>query len=367
MTLFCGAFFLESQGELLYIPPQKNRTLIAHFTITQHKQRRIIMKKSRFLLAIAVVGLLGVTAEPAWSGNVKITPLGTHDGEFCRRDRAFLFEDPNGTTLLFDAGQSVLGPSDPRLGKVDVVLLSSVHSDHLGNRIPPALNTGTCAKPNTSVSTMPNSNTAEIAAKKKSKVVVGGQMHTFMKKKVAAAGGSEKQVALVRFGGKRTIGGVKIAIIPAFHSNGLSPAFLNKTMADAMKPDGLTAYVGPDNGYILTFTNGLVVYLSADTGLTADMETVVNRYYKAELAIITIGDIYTMGPEEAAWAVNELIKPKAVIPTHANEESTKGGKVKPGSKTEKFTKLVKDIPFHLPLSGRTMEFDGNAKCVSGCS
>jgi len=325
------------------------------------------MKKSMFLLAIAVVSFLGLTTEPAWAGNVKITALGTHDGEFCRRDRAFLFEDPNGTTILFDAGRSVLGPSDPRLGKVDVVLLSSVHSDHLGDQIPPALNAGTCARPDTSVSIMPNSNTAEIAAKKKSKVVVGGQMHAFMIKKVVAAGGTKKQVAVLRFGGKRTVGGVKIAIIQAIHSNGLSPAFLNNTMADAMKSDGLTAYVGPDNGYILTFTNGLVVYLSADTGHTADMETIVRRYYKAELAIITIGDIYTMGPEEAAWAVNELIKPKAVIPTHANEESTKGGKVKPGSKTEKFMKLVMGIPVHLPLSGRTMEFDGNAKCVSGCN
>ena len=306
--------------------------------------------------------------EPAMAGNVKITALGTHDGEFCRIDRAFLFEDPNGTTLLFDAGRSVLGPSDPRLGKVDVVLLSSVHSDHIGDKIPSALNAGTCAKPDTSVSAMPNSNTAEIAAKKKSKVVVGGQMHTFMRTKVVAAGGSKKQIAVTRFGGKRTVKGVKIALIPAFHSNGLSPAFLNKTMADAMKPDGLTAYVGPDNGYILTFTNGLVVYLSADTGHTSDMETLVRRYYKAELAIMAIGDIYSMGPEEAAWAVNELIKPKAVIPTHANEVSTEGGKVKSGSKAEKFMKLVaKSIPVHLPLSGRIMEFDGDAKCVSGCN
>jgi len=324
------------------------------------------MKKLLLLLAIVAVGLLGYTPGSVGAANVKITPLGTHDGEFCRRDRAFLFEDPNGTTLLYDAGRSVLGPSDPRLGKVDVVLLSSVHSDHLGDRIPPALNAGTCAKPDTSVSTKPNSNTANIAAAKKSKVVVGGQMRAFLRKKVIAAGGSKKQMKLLRFGGKRIIGGVKIAIIPTSHSNGVSPAFLNKTMADAMKPDALTAYVGPDNGYILTFTNGLVVYLSADTGHTADMETIVRRYYKANLAVVNMGDIFSMGPEEAAWAINELIKPKAVIPTHANEAATKGGKLKPKSKTARFMKLVKDIPVHLPLSGKTMEFDGNAKCVAGC-
>ncbi len=323
------------------------------------------MKKFLLLLVIAAVGHLGPTTGAAWAANVKITPLGTHDGEACRRDRAFLFEDPNGTTLLYDVGRSVMGPSDPRLGKVDVVLLSSVHSDHLGDKVSAALNAGTCAKPKLTVKTTPNSNTANIAAAKKSKVVVGGQMRAFLRKKVIAAGGSKKQMQLLRFGGKRTVGGVKIAIIPTSHSNGLSPAFLNKTMADAMKPDGLTAYVGPDNGYILSFTNGLVVYLSADTGHTADMETIVRRYYKANLAIINMGDVFSMGPEEAAWAINELIKPKAVIPSHANE-ATKDGKAKPNGKRAKFMKLVKDIPVHLPLSGKTMEFDGNAKCVAGC-
>ncbi len=117
---------------------------------------------------------------------------------------------------------------------------------------------------------------------------------------------------------------------------------------------------------LFSFTNGLVVYLSADTGHTADMEVLVRRYYKAELAIMNMSDIATMGPEEAAWAVNELIKPKAAMPTHSNEGATKGGKVIPGTKTDKFLKLVKGIPVHVPLSGRTMEFDGDAKCVKGC-
>ena len=96
------------------------------------------------------------------------------------------------------------------------------------------------------------------------------------------------------------------------------------------------------------------------------MATIVNGYYKANLAVVAIGDIYTMGPEEAAFAVNALIEPKAVIPTHANEEATAGGKVKPGTKTARFTSLVEGIPVHPPLSGVTMEFDGNARCVAGC-
>jgi hypothetical protein len=139
-------------------------------------------RKWLFVLLFAYAVVLGSSS--VWAQTVKVTPLGTHEGNFCRADRAFLFEDPNGTTLLYDVGRSVLGSSDPRLGKVDVVLLSSVHGDHLGARIPPALNAGTCAKPDTSVSTTPNSSTAEIAAKKKSKVVVGGQVHDFLRKRL---------------------------------------------------------------------------------------------------------------------------------------------------------------------------------------
>src|SRR3546814_18370634 len=100
------------------------------------------------MLAIlgAAVAIAAVQPAQAENENVKITPLGTHDGEFCSFDRALLLEDPDGTTVLYDAGRSVLGPDDPRLGSVDLVLLSHVHGDHLGDRVPPAMNAGTSAK-----------------------------------------------------------------------------------------------------------------------------------------------------------------------------------------------------------------------------
>ena len=67
-----------------------------------------------------------------------------------------------------------------------------------------------------------------------------------------------------------------------------------------------------------------------------------------------------------AFSINELIKPNTVIP-QPNEEATKGGKLKAGTKTGNLKVLInKNIAFHLPLSGVTMEFDGNAKCVKGC-
>ena len=67
------------------------------------------------------------------AGVVKVTPLGGQDGEFCLLDRALIFEDPNGTRILYDAGRTVAGPDDPRLGQIDVVLVSHVHGDHAGD------------------------------------------------------------------------------------------------------------------------------------------------------------------------------------------------------------------------------------------
>ena len=302
---------------------------------------------------------------PALAANVKVTPLGGQEGEFCRLDRALIFEDPNGTRLLYDAGRTVAGPNDPRLGKIDVILVSHMHGDHVGNQHMKAVNAGTCAKPDRSVKATPNSNSVNIALAKKAKIVTGSEMPRFFAGKLKAAGGNPKDSMLVRFGAMKKVGGVGITTVPAVHSNGLAPAFIGGSLGDSMKAAGITGYVGPPTGYVLKFTNGLVVYLSGDTGITAEQDVVVRGHYKAKLAVINIGDTFTTGPTEAAYVINELVKPASVIASHANEEATKGGKVRPGTRTETFIKASK-VPVHVPLSGKTMEFDGGGKCVSGC-
>ena len=90
--------------------------------------------------AIFLAALLA--SSTAWAQNVKITPLGSHAGELCTRDRATIFEDPTGVRILYDAGQSVTGADDPRLGKIDVVILSHAHGDHIGDLKLKALESG---------------------------------------------------------------------------------------------------------------------------------------------------------------------------------------------------------------------------------
>jgi len=324
------------------------------------------LKLRTSLRYISAALLAAITAgQAAIAADVKITPLGSQEGEFCQLDRALLLEDPDGTRLLYDPGRTVAGAEDPRLGKIDAILVSHMHGDHVGDRHIAAVGDGDCKSTAFPVEVLPNTNTVNIALAKDAKIVTGSEMPKFFAGKLQALGGDPKKSELVRFGASRKVGGVTVTTVPAVHSNGISGHMIGGELGDMLNAAGLTAYAGPPTGYVLTFSNGLVVYLSGDTGITAEQETVVREHYKAKLVVINIGDTFTTGPAEAAWVVNKLIKPEAVIVSHANQPSTQGGKVIAGTRVDEFSKLSK-VPVHVPLSGRTMTFNGKGKCVSGC-
>lgn len=316
-------------------------------------------------LGLAWLGGAGSALADTAAATVKVTPLGGISGEFCPQDRAILFEDPNGTRILYDPGRTVAGASDPRLGKVDIVLVSHMHGDHVGNAHNRAPNAGSCAQPDLSVSALPKTNVVDIAIAKNAKIITGSDMPAFFAAKLKAQGGDPRNSLLARFGGSVTVGGVRVATVTALHSNGVDPELIGDELGKAMKEAGITGDVGPATGYVVTFSNGLVTYLSGDTGISADQKLVVHDYYHAQLAVMNMGDGFTTGPAEAAYVINELVKPNSVVVSHANEVGTVEGKVRPGSKTEAFVKASK-VPAYVPLSDKTLEFDSRGHCVAGC-
>ena len=104
---------------------------------------------------------------------------------------------------------------------------------------------------------------------------------------------------------------IKIHMVPAQHSSGTD---LNVTRPEFMKGirflDGGTAV-----GYVLELENGFRIYHSGDTDVFGDM-ALIQRFHKPDLALVCIGGHFTMDPAGAAYAVRELLKPKQVVPMH---------------------------------------------------
>jgi len=102
-------------------------------------------------------------------------------------------------------------------------------------------------------------------------------------------------------GGTQTIDGVRVTLTQAFHSSGLS------------SPTG-PVYAGMPNGVILDVDGLAKVYHAGDTDVFSDMKLIA-RLFAPEIAILPIGDYFTMGAKGAALAV-EFLQPKAIVPCH---------------------------------------------------
>src|SRR5262249_18698813 len=167
--------------------------------------------------------------------------------------------------------------------------------------------------------TLPYSNVAEIAAGKSSAVLVSADVSAFLASKIASlrgtppppcapAGGvvvprSQPCTPNIRFGASRTLTrragapGVRITAVHAEHGNGLDPPFLIEPERTNLASNGLLVQMGPALGYVLTFTNGLTVYLTGDTGHTSDMASIIRDYYAPKLVVFNHGHIFTTPPD----------------------------------------------------------------------
>jgi L-ascorbate metabolism protein UlaG (beta-lactamase superfamily) len=95
--------------------------------------------------------------------------------------------------------------------------------------------------------------------------------------------------------------GLSITMVQAFHSSSVE--------------DGDRAvYAGVATGYVIRFEDGLTIYFAGDTALFGDMR-LIGELYRPAIGFLPIGDLYTMGPGQAAKAC-ELLGIKQVVPMH---------------------------------------------------
>ncbi len=102
-------------------------------------------------------------------------------------------------------------------------------------------------------------------------------------------------------GGTQQVGDIKVTMVHADHSCGIQDG------------DQLV-YGGEACGYVIEFDNGVKIYHAGDTNVFGDMK-IIHDLYAPDIAMLPIGDHFTMGPREAAYAC-DLLKAKTVIPMH---------------------------------------------------
>ncbi|MEE9214201.1 MAG: metal-dependent hydrolase [Thermodesulfobacteriota bacterium] len=103
-------------------------------------------------------------------------------------------------------------------------------------------------------------------------------------------------------GGTYDVDGIKFTMTHAQHSSGIKD------------DDGNIVYGGEPGGFVIEFENGFKIYHAGDTNIFSDMRLIA-EIYKPQLAMLPIGDVFTMSPLEASYACR-FLKPKFVIPIH---------------------------------------------------
>jgi len=185
----------------------------------------------------------------------------------------FRMETPGGKTIMVDPwvmGNPACPPSEKEVKKLDVMLCTHGHFDHIGDAV-------------------------EIAKKRNPKVVCIADMAKWLEKK------GVKNISAMNKGGTQMVEDISVTMVHADHSCGIT--------------DGdQVIYGGEAAGYVIHFSNGVKIYHAGDTNVFGDM-AIIRDLYMPDIVMLPIGDHYTMSPREAAYAVN-LLKPKTVIPMH---------------------------------------------------
>ena len=185
----------------------------------------------------------------------------------------FLLHTPGGKRILLDpwvATNPACPESARQIGALDLMLVTHGHSDHTADAVSIGRATG-------------------------ARIVAPYELAEWLQAK------GLKQVTGMNPGGTLDALGLSITMVPAIHSS-------------SMEDDGRTLYMGVAAGYVIRFEDGLTIYFAGDTSIFGDMK-LIGEMYRPAIAFLPIGDVYTMGPEQAAKAC-ELLNVKQVVPMH---------------------------------------------------
>jgi len=115
--------------------------------------------------------------------------------------------------------------------------------------------------------------------------------------------GKKSNVFPLNFGGTYPLlDDISITLVPANHSAGLGE-------------DRAFSQAGLPAGFVIRLENGFTIYVSGDTSYVSEMETLIRPLYRPDVAVLSIGGVFTMGPEEGAYAAR-AIGAKYAIPCH---------------------------------------------------
>jgi len=185
----------------------------------------------------------------------------------------FRIETPEGKMFYIDpwiSSNPACPESEKNVRKADVLVLTHGHFDHIADAV-------------------------ELCKRDGTTVVGIFELCTWLEKKGA------RQISPMNKGGTQVVADVKITMVHAVHSCGIQ--------------DGdQIVYGGEACGYVLEFSNGVKIYHAGDTNVFSDM-AIIRDLYAPEIAMLPIGDHFTMSPREAAYAC-KLLKPETVIPMH---------------------------------------------------